>query len=327
MGLTPLALPKPKSEHWVARLRRVDFPGALVLVAAIALLLVGLDQGSNTSWSSPLVITCLALSVPLFGVFLLVEHRFAAEPFAPSRIIFERSLFAAFMCNLWSFAGWFFVLYYIPLFFQAVEGVSAAAAGVRLLPGIIGGVIGSVAGGLIMQRSGRYYLLTVIGYGLLTAASLIIFLSLGVIARSNVGIYVALVLGSFGNGVGVTTSLIAIIANAAPEDQAVATACSYLFRSLGSVMGLSTLAAITQQFLRDRLQSELHSDKNAEWIVRNVRESLDFVKTLAPEVQAVVRKAYGSAITTSFGILIGVAAMSFLAACKTESPPHDIYSH
>ena len=85
-----LHLPKIETSHWKTKLKRVDFLGATVLVSAVFTLLVGLDQGSNISWSSPVTIACMSVTFPLFGLFILVEEKYAAEPFAPARIIFER---------------------------------------------------------------------------------------------------------------------------------------------------------------------------------------------------------------------------------------------
>jgi hypothetical protein len=93
----------------------------------------------------------------------------------------------------------------------------------------------------------------------------------------------------FGNGTGITTTLIALISNAGPEDQAIATAgavssrfpwlvfcffplhhtehlpltVSYLFRSLGSVITLSIGSSITQYTLRGHLRASL-SGEDAE---------------------------------------------------------------
>ena len=61
----------------------------------------------------------LCLAVPLFIAFMLVELKVAAEPFAPGRIVLERSLIACYLCNFFSFAGWLSALFYVPLFFQA----------------------------------------------------------------------------------------------------------------------------------------------------------------------------------------------------------------
>lgn len=163
-----LHLPKRDSSDWKTKLRRVDFLGALVMVCAVFALILGLDHGSNVSWSSPLTIAALSVSLPLFILFVVVEEKLAIEPFAPRRIIFERSLFACYLCNFFSFGGWLSIIFYLPLFFQAVNGFSASQAGVGLLPGIFAGVCGSLFGGILMKRTGKYYWLTVIAYSLVT---------------------------------------------------------------------------------------------------------------------------------------------------------------
>ena len=152
-----LKLPKVESSGWRTKLRRVDFPGALTLVIAVFGLLLGLDRGSNVSWSNSITILSLIVSVLFFAIFVVVEQKYALEPFAPGRIIFERSLFACYLCNFFSFGGWLGALFYIPLFYQAVDGFTATQAGVRLLPGILAGVLGSLFGGIFMQKTGKYY--------------------------------------------------------------------------------------------------------------------------------------------------------------------------
>ena len=311
-----LKLPKRESSHWKSKLRRIDFLGAFVLVSAVFTLLLGLDRGSNMSWRAPITIASLCISFPAFILFILVEMKIATEPFAPGHIIFERSLFACYLCNFFSFGGWLSALFYIPLFFQAVDGLSATQAGVRLLPGIVAGVSGSLFGGILMQKSGKYYWLTVCAYTTLTLGMIPILLSTGLVANSTYGISLGLVMCGFSNGIGVTTSLIALIANASPQDQAVATACSYLFRSLGSVVGLSISATVVQQSLRTQLRNRLESGKDADLIVRRVRESLDYIKTLEPEVRDIVRQCYESAIRAGFALMLCIVACAMLSSCE-----------
>ena len=150
-----LKLPSPDKEDWVSRVKKIDFPGAFVLVFAVTALLLGLDQGSNVAWNSPLTITCLALVAPACALFIYVELKVASNPFAPARIIFDRALVAAYMLNFFSMAGWFGILFYLPLYYQAVDDVSASQAGLRLLPAILTAVTGSLLGGLIIQRTGQ----------------------------------------------------------------------------------------------------------------------------------------------------------------------------
>ncbi len=164
----------------------------------------------QVSWCAPVAIACLCVSFPLFAIFVLVEMKVASEPFAPGRVIFERTLLSCYLCNFFSFGGWLATLFYIPLFFQAVDGLSASAAGVRLLPGIVAGVSGSLFAGFLMQKTGTFYWLTVIAYAGLTLANLPILLWTGVVSKSTWGISVGLVIGGFSNGIGVTSSLIAL---------------------------------------------------------------------------------------------------------------------
>ena len=310
-----LNLPKKESEGWQKKLARVDFLGSLVLVCAVFTMLLGFDRGSNVSWSTPITIASLSISFPLFILFLLVEQRFAAEPLAPGRIIWDRGLVACYFCNFFSFAGYLSVLFYLPLFFQAVDGFTATQASVRLLPSIIAGVCGSLFGGLVMQKTGRYYWLTVVAFSMLVVGVLIIMLCSNLLINSTWAISVGLVFSGFGNGIGVTSSLIGLISNAAQADQAVATACSYLFRSLGSIIGLALSATVVQQSLRNQLHNRLNSGEDADEIVMRVRESLDYIKTLPPEVREIVRDCYGHATTDGFALMLGVVCFAMLSAC------------
>ncbi|TPX22615.1 hypothetical protein DIZ76_014492 [Coccidioides immitis] len=309
-----LHLPAIDESHWREKLKRVDFLGAITLVFAVFGFLLGLDRGTNIAWNLPITIVSLTVSIALFALFFCIEMWIASDPFAPGHIIFERSLLACYFANFFSFGSWLAGIFYLPLFFQAREGVSATGAGLRLLPSIIAGVSGSLVGGFIMRKTGRYFWVTVWSYALLTAGLLVIYLFSGAILDSTIAIMIGMVMCGLGNGVGVTTTLIALLANASPEDQAVATACSYLFRSLGSVIGVSLSSGIVQQTLRSSLRSALRDSKDIDKIVNGVRESLDYLKALDPPIRQIVRECYGHATNSSFGFMAAVAFFSLLSS-------------
>ena len=331
-----LKLPKTDSSHWKAKLKRVDFLGAFVLVCAVFALILGLDRGSNDSWKAPSTIVSLCVSFPLFVLFLFVELRIAAEPSTPGRIIFERSLFACYICNACAFGGWLAMLFYLPLFFQTVgkekpniyfysklsdgyippDNVNATQAGIRLLPGVIATVSGSLFGGFVMKRTGKYYWLTFIAYTFLTLGMIPILLCTGLVVNNTYGISVGLIISGFSHGISMTSSLIGLIANAAQDDQAVATACSYLFRSLGSVVSISLSATVIQQSLRQQLREKLGSGDDAEHTAEGVRQSLKFVETLDPTTQDIVRKCYRHATTGGFVVIFGITMFAALSSCK-----------
>ena len=326
-----LDLPVEEDSHWKNKLRRIDFLGAIVLVGAVLGMLFGLDRGSNVSWSMPLTIVSLSVSGVLFVLFLLVEIYYAPEPFAPGHIIFDRTFFASYGCNFFSFGGWMAGLFYVPLYFQAVDGVSATVAGLRLLPSIFAGVSGSLFAGFVMKWTGKYYWLTVIAYTLLTTGVAMMYAFSGGVAADTVGMILGMVTAAFGNGIGVTTTLISLsessqtpffkladadstVSNATPEDQAVVTACSYLFRSLGSVVGLSLSSTVVQQLLRTRLRTGLRGSKDIDRIVEGVRQSLDYIKTLDPAVGRVVRSCYGWATNKGFGFMVAIVFFALVSS-------------
>jgi MFS family permease len=80
---------------------KVDFTGALLLVIAISIQLVGLSLGGNElPWSSPWVICSLVGSCALFAAFLLVEGRTKAIPVIPLRMLRGRLPVAVQLSNV-----------------------------------------------------------------------------------------------------------------------------------------------------------------------------------------------------------------------------------
>lgn len=104
------------------------------------------------------------------------------------------------------------------------------------------------------------------------------------------------------------------VSNSTYDDQAVATACSYLFRSLGSVVGVSLSATVVQQFLRSNLRRALENGQDAEEITKRVRESLNYINTLEPGIRSLVRDSYGHATRASFVLNMCVASGAMVAA-------------
>ncbi|TQS31778.1 hypothetical protein Golomagni_07930, partial [Golovinomyces magnicellulatus] len=78
-----LELPRRSTDHLLDKVRRIDFLGAFVLIAAIVNLFMGLDYGANQGWEDLRAIIPLAVSPALFAAFIYVEMRIASNPFAP----------------------------------------------------------------------------------------------------------------------------------------------------------------------------------------------------------------------------------------------------
>ena len=207
-----LHLPKRQSETpWRKQLPRIDIFGAVLLILTIFGLLFGLDRGSNVSWRSPLTIVSLCAAVPLSIAFVLVETRFAVEPFTPGHVIFDKALFACYTQNFFGYAAFTALIFYLPLFFQVILGMTPAQAGASLIPAAVSAVVGTLVGGIVLKKTGKFYWLAVLATTAATIGSILLAVAPSL---NNVGalasIYTASVISFVPQGVTITASLIAI---------------------------------------------------------------------------------------------------------------------
>jgi hypothetical protein len=305
-----LDTPAPSDGKWITKIRKVDFLGAFCLILAIVALLVGLDSGSNLGWSHRITIVSLSVTPVLFALFIYVEVKIATFPFAPGHIILHQGLFACYLSNFCSMGAYTAILFTAPLFFQAIQGASAMATGVYLVPAMLAIVVASLGGGWIVKRTGRYYWISVLSLGLALASALPLIIS--VRFKSTVGEIAGLIMVTLGGGSAVTTTLVGLIANAESSDMAIAVACSYLFRSLGGSMAVSLSSAALQQVLRTQLASRFPNGEEAREIEEKVRQSLDYIKQLSPEQAKQVVASYQIALLSGYGpttVLLGAGLL------------------
>ncbi|KAK7743288.1 hypothetical protein SLS53_004373 [Cytospora paraplurivora] len=157
-------------------LAQLDAPGLIALLGGVICLLLALEWGGTTyAWRNGRIIALLVIAILLMMSFIAVQIIWPNTATVPPRIFVQRSIMAAFFAMFTAGATMMTTVYYLPLWFQAVEGVSAVQSGIRLLPLVIGQVIGSLAGGIGIQKSGYYtpfmlfsIVLMSIGTGLLT---------------------------------------------------------------------------------------------------------------------------------------------------------------
>ncbi|KAK8138357.1 Vacuolar membrane amino acid uptake transporter fnx2 [Apiospora sp. TS-2023a] len=308
----------PKSDdarqHWRQKLLRIDFLGAFALSAAAFVLLFGLDNGANEGWGRPVTVVPLALTPVLFGVFVLIEVKVATDPFAPGHVILHPPLLAAYGSNFFGVAAQMGVFFFIAMFYQAAMALTATQSGLLFVPSTVLGLVGSLGGGLMMKKTGKYYGLTLTGYTILLLSIIPLVLFTGALTKSVVGVVIGMAIMMLGASISITTTLIAIIANCAPEYMAMAVACSYLFRSLGTTIGISLSTAVLQQVLRTELATRLRDGGRAAEIEAHVRQSLDYIWTLPPPVAATVRDCYAVATAWAF---LPIALLACLCLVST----------
>ena len=230
---------KPSSKQ---RLERVDFLGAVTLITTLILLLFGLNSGGNeVPWTHPLVLTTLPLSVVSACVFVYVEDQIASEPIIPVRLLLHRTVAAACLTTWFTMMSMYAVFFYAPIYFQ-VLGYSTAESGARLIPQGVGGAFGALFTGMIMKRTGKYYVLNLCLWGVyLLSCVLLCTLQL---QMSWWPPFIYLFLFGIGWGGTCVIALLALIAAVDHAQQALVTSTSYVFRSTGCALGITVASAV-----------------------------------------------------------------------------------
>ncbi|KAI9049351.1 hypothetical protein LZ554_007195 [Drepanopeziza brunnea f. sp. 'monogermtubi'] len=316
-------VPVKESDSDESKLSRVDFLGSSTLLLTLVLLLLGLNSGGNVfPWTHPLVLACFPLSGVALLAFIYVELYIASEPVIPIRLLLNRTVAAACLCNWFTTMVTFMVLFYMPIFFQ-VKGVSTTGAGLRMIPQSVGASFGSLGSGLIMNRTGKYKVLSVgllvsfcLGTGLLSTLSLY--------APDRL-CYIYLFLIGTGYGGMLTCTLLAVIAAVDHEYQAVITSATYAFRSTGSSIGVTIASAVFQNLLVSCLNKRFAGQPGAEEEIQRIRDSFDELNNLPPGWEEGVRDSFAIALKGVFVTAFGLAILG--AVCTLFIKQHILHNN
>ena len=140
------------------RIRKIDFGGAFLLLAASLLFVASLEEGGTQySWSSPAVLVMLLVAIALALAFVAwIKHTacgsMAIESILPWRLASSRFAMAALLNALFGGAVYLSLVINLPLKFQVVDDSSPFDAGYRLLAFTLCTPVGSALAGLFIQK-------------------------------------------------------------------------------------------------------------------------------------------------------------------------------
>ena len=133
-----LYLPKTQASDLMAKIKRVDWAGAISTVFLL-LFAFKLDKGGNVSWNDRLTIYSLVAFT-----FNDSEMKFASESFAPQRIVVNGALIASYLVDFFGMVSAFSLIFYLPLYLQAVLGQTASQAGLWLIISVFSALLDSL---------------------------------------------------------------------------------------------------------------------------------------------------------------------------------------
>ena len=209
---------------------KFDIPGAILLVCGLILFLLGVQLLGLTSIS--LVILLIVMSLFILSGFFYHESR-AENPIIPLALFKNRDLNGDFILFALSWGAFLAVNTYLPMWAQAILGMSALMGGMTLIPNSIFEIIASQLVATIQEHL-RTFILVLIGLITMIISVAGLFLS-----TVTTPLYLLIIIGTF-SGIGVGFIFVALQVkvqmDAGMKNMATATSTSYLIRILAQTV-------------------------------------------------------------------------------------------
>jgi len=299
---------------FAARLQQFDPISAVTFITAIVCLLLALQWGgSSYPWFSAKIIALFCVSGVLIIVFICMQIWRDEHAIIPPRIISKRSIAAGawFGCT-WS--GVFYTyIYYLPVWFQAIKGVSATESGIRILPFILSQVIAVMSIGSITTRLGYYTpfmfisaILMSTGAGLLT--------TLEVDSGAGMWIGYQIILG-LGTGSGLQQPILAAQTVLHLKDVPVGVAIIVFLQLFGGAL----IVSVCQNVFTNRLISNIVSTLpkvDPQIIIETGATELKNI--VANQQTDTLLEEYNEALTHTFTVGLVLACLTIFGAVAME---------
>lgn len=220
---------------------RFDIAGSILSAVAIGTLVLGIHEGPEAGWTSPLALASLIVGFVSLAAFVAWELR-QTHPLLNLRVFRNRTLSAGSVSLVAVFAimaGLFLVLIQ---FLQAVLGFSAITASAGLLPMAVIMMPLSAAAPLLARRVGLRMML--VG-GLSMIAVGVALMALFASADGGyLSVLPGLMLTAVGVGLTMTPGTAAITGSLPVEEQGVASALNDTVREIASAIGVALLGSV-----------------------------------------------------------------------------------
>lgn len=291
---------------------RFDWFGSfLVITSAIAVLFALTYGGARYPWSSFRVIVPLVLGLlGLIGFHTFEAVGWAKDPLMPPHLFGNRTSAIAFYATFIHGFIFIWVLYFLPVYFQAVLGSSTTRAGVQLLPTVILMIPFAMIGAQYVEKTGRYKPVHIISVALMA-------IGVGTFAvldeDSSMGMWVGLqVLQIAGMGTLTTALLPAVQASLSDDDNASSTAAFAYIRSYGAIWGISIPVAVFNNQFNEHIGWVSDASVRAALSGGNAYElgNRAFLSTLSDKVRAEVVRVFVRALRITWIVGAAIAAVS-----------------
>lgn len=295
------------------KINQLDPFGTTVFIPSIVCLLLALQWGGSLyPWNSWRVILCLVMFGVLIIAFIAIQFWKQDLATVPPRILKQRSVWSAAWFAIFIGGSFFLIVYYLPLWFQAIKDVSATKSGIMNLAMLLGLIVVSIISGALVTITG-YYTPFVI------ACSIISSIGAGLLTTFTTSTGHPQWLGysclfGLGLGLGLQQTLIAVQTVLPLKDVPTGTAVIMFAQTLGGALFLS----VGQNIFSNQLLKNLRTyvpDFDPFYVLKIGATNL---KAVPPQFYQGVLTAYNKTLTQVFYVSVATAALSIFGALALE---------
>ncbi|KAJ0107621.1 hypothetical protein J7T55_007812 [Diaporthe amygdali] len=295
------------------KLKQIDVIGTIFLIPSVVCLLLALQWGGQTyPWNNGRIIALFIVSGVLMIAFFIVQNVSPRTATLPPRLFKQRSLVAGFVMIFLIMCGNYIVVYFLPIWFQAIKGSSAAESGIQTLPLMLSMVLTSIIGGIATTKVGYYTPFAIagtcimsIGAGLLT--------TLQVDSGSGKWIGYQIV---YGFGLGFCMQVPALAAQASLPKKDISMGIGLIL--FGTLLGASVYVAVGESILLNGLVSRLSGIPGVDPSLLTSGGATSVISSLPAGVRDTVVSEYNSALRVVFLAGIGPCVASVFGAASLE---------
>ncbi|MCJ1396154.1 hypothetical protein MMC18_009043 [Xylographa bjoerkii] len=214
-----------------------DIPGIGILICSLVCFFLALEWGGITyAWNSSKVVGCLVGWIAIAILFVVVEWKQGERAIIVPRILKKRTIAVGsafiFCTNVAGFAR----VYNLPIYFQAIDGVSPSESGIRVLPTILAISLFTFVGAGAVGKIGWYQPFLIFGSMLATiGGSLIYTFDIGTSIGKFIGYQV---IAGAGIGIAIQVPVIVAQATSSRPDMAVSMSTVLFFQFLAGSIGV-----------------------------------------------------------------------------------------
>ncbi|WP_084216342.1 DHA2 family efflux MFS transporter permease subunit [Pseudonocardia spinosispora] len=232
--------------------KRFDLPGFICVAAGLFCLLLAVSEGSDWGWTGYRVLMLTVAGINLLALFAIIELN-TAEPLLDVRPLTNLPFLNSMLLVSVLFVGLFAGFFYIPVFLQQGQNITAMNTGLTVLPQAAALVIMTPLAGRLYDRIGARWL-AVVGLGIDGVGTLMLAGINADVTRAELSWW--MVIRATGVGLAMMPIITSGIAVLPPSLTGAGSTFTTLFQRVAAALGLAALTGLATaqqaQFWADR---------------------------------------------------------------------------